>query len=291
MSASHSEDAARNPFREYLKSRIVKLCDAGLVAGQKQFEYVVSLGMQKELITLGYDAVDNEHFFRGAEQARAQPQATRERLGLPRRYILASARFIPKKNLPRLVECYAMARKNIEDPPELVILGDGPERSRIEAAILAAGLSTQVHLVGFRPYDLLPAFYALSEGFVHVSTAEQWGLVINEAAASGLPLVVSSPCGAASELVRNDVNGWMVDPLDIDSISDALSQLMMLSEDCRLRMGAASRDIVANWGPDRFASGLIGACGLALAQRPKRLAVWDALLLRFLASIKVRSVA
>ncbi|NJL07916.1 MAG: glycosyltransferase, partial [Methylacidiphilales bacterium] len=282
MSDSQAVDFPRTWWREAIKSRLVRACDAALVAGRLHRDYVASLGMPADRVFLGYDAVDNAHFERGAAEARAEGATARARLGLPGRYLLASARFIPKKNLPRMIEAYAAARAGLADPPDLVLLGDGPERPAVEAAIARTGTGSCVHLPGFRSYDLLPAFYGLADGFVHVSTSEQWGLVVNEAAAAGLPLVVSRPCGATSELVRDGENGFVVDPDSVDDIAHALRRLMGLPPEARAAMGEASRRIVADWGPERFASGLMAACEAARAQPARDLMPWDAALIAML---------
>ena len=290
MSESQAEDHVRNRLREAVKSRIVHACDAALVGGEPHRDYVVSLGMARERVFLGYDVVDNAHFTEGTVQARACEHDIRAKHGLPRRYLLASARFIPKKNLPLLIAAYDRAIIGLEDPPDLVILGDGPERSAVEAAIRQTRCPGKIHLPGFRGYDLLPAFYGLSEGFVHVSTSEQWGLVVNEAAAAGLPILLSRPCGAAKHLVREGENGFLVDPYDIADITAKMRQLMTLPPEKRAAMGRASQRIVANWGPERFAEGLAEACRAALAQPPRRLAPWDALLLKALSRRRRRGI-
>ncbi|MCZ8370918.1 MAG: glycosyltransferase family 4 protein [Porphyrobacter sp.] len=291
MSDSQYSDAARSLHREKLKSRIVRTCDTALVGGRVHRDYIVSLGMPEENVFVGYDTVDNRHFFAGAARARAEGEIERRRLGLPARYLLASARFIPKKNLPRLIQAYAKSIGSTCDAPDLVLLGDGPERRSVEAAILENDVTDRVHLMGFRPYDLLPSFYGLAEGFVHVSTAEQWGLVINEAAAAGLPLVVSAPCGASPELVHEGKNGWVVDPLNVEDMALALSLLIALSPSERARMGEFSRQIVAEWGPERFSEGLSAACKLAYLLPQRRLKPWDELLIRFLSKREIRTVA
>lgn len=290
LSASQRTDAARSRWREWVKARVVGHCDAALVGGPSHLDYIAALGIPRDRAFMGYDAVDNAHFAAGADAARADAEATRARLGMPGRYFLASARFIPKKNLLRLVRAYAMTLKNRPDVPDLVILGDGPERGAVEAAIAAAGLVERVHLPGFCGYADLPALYGLSDGFVHVSTSEQWGLVINEAAASGVAAIASSACGATPSLVRDGVNGFVVDALDERSIAAALADLVELSRDRRLEMGAASRRIVADWGPERFASGLLSACDSARACPARGLAPWDHALLRFLAGQSIATV-
>lgn len=290
MSASQQHDGPRVAYREIIKSRIVKSCHASLVGGSEQGEYVRFLGMPAERVFHGYDVVDNDHFREGADRARADDNGLRRELGLPKPYLLASGRFITKKNLPRLVTAFGEALANAATLHHLAILGDGPERSLVLRAIRAAGLEGRVHLPGFQPYDRLPIYYGLSEAFVHVSLAEQWGLVVNEAAAAGLPLIVSSPCGAAAELVEDGVNGLRVEPTDTASISRALTSIMRAQPGSLARMGARSRQIVAHWGPDRFADGLARAAEAALALPARKLATWDALMLRALSRRTMSSV-
>lgn len=281
MSASQQQDGPRHNLREAVKARIVSACDAALVGGRLQGSYVMGLGIPREHVFQGYDVVDNRHFSEGADRARADDARLRQAHGLPQCYILASARFIPKKNLKRLVE--AFARVHAHTPHALVILGDGPCRLALQSAIGVLGLEHRVVLPGFKSYDSLPVFYGLADAFVHVSLAEQWGLVINEGAAAGLPLVVSRPCGAAAELVRHGVNGHLVDPNDIGDMARALQLVLTATGADREKMGRESRRIVAGWGPERFAQGLRGAADAALDRPPRWLPPWDRLLLRALA--------
>ncbi|PWL19889.1 MAG: hypothetical protein DCO98_11920 [Altererythrobacter sp. XM-24bin4] len=279
LSESQVNDAARSAWRERVKARVVGLCDAAVVGGPSHLDYIVRLGMPHKRVFMGYDAVDNAYFASGAEAARKNKMAVRSTLRMPAHYLLASARFIPKKNLPRLVMAYAKALKGRAEAPDLVILGDGPELGLVEAAIATEGLTGRVHLPGFRSYGELPALYGLSDGFVHVSTSEQWGLVINEAAASGVPVVASTACGATGPLVEDGVTGFVADGESEESIKNALVRLIELERSRRAEMGRAARERVAGWGTDRFSEGLLAACRIAENSRPRGLAPWDAMLL------------
>jgi glycosyltransferase involved in cell wall biosynthesis len=290
MSASQPHDAERSVWRESVKRRVVTACDAALVAAGPHGDYAAHLGIPSERIFFGYDAVDNDYFASGADNARAQDAAMRTDHGLPPRYILASGRFIEKKNFPRLVEAFSCALATADHGHQLVILGDGPGRGAIEAAVRRFGVTHRVQLPGFRPYDALPTFYGLAEGFVHVALAEQWGLVINEAAAAAQPLIVSRPCGAATALVRHGENGYLVEPENLEAMSTSLARLMALSPDNRRTMGEASRRIVADWSPTRFARGLRSACEAALACPPRKLSVSDEVLFRALSHIRFSKV-
>ena len=119
-----------------------------------------------------------------------------------------------------------------------------------------------MHLPGFKPYDELPVYYALANAFVHASTSEQWGLVVNEAIASGLPVIVSNRCGCAPELVNG--NGFTFDPIDEQELAERLLRMAFLSEDERKSLSAASYRISANFAPERFGEGLEQAARLAL---------------------------
>lgn len=291
MSESQEEDGARSHPREIMKSRIVRSSDAALVGGRRHGDYIARLGMPSERVFCGYDAVDNSHFADGADNARVDRVLWQRRMGLPDRFVLASARFIPKKNLEGLVAAFGRAVAAANVPHALVILGDGPGRAALQAAIATLGLEHRVLLPGFKDYDSLPVFYGLADAFVHVSLAEQWGLVINEAAAAGLPLIVSRPCGAAPELLVEGRNGYLVDPTDIDNMARTLIAAMAATKEAREAMGAASRKIVSDWGPERFGEGLRNAADAALATPARRLAPWDSLLLRTLSQRYISTVS
>jgi glycosyltransferase involved in cell wall biosynthesis len=255
MSETTPYDFTRHWWKEWPKQRLVQQFDAALVGGKDHQQYLEQLGMPSSAIAQGYDVVDNAHFARGAAQVKENLEAVREQFGLPPRYVLASARFIPKKNLPRLIAAYARYREAVEDPWDLVLLGDGPERPSVEAAVKREGVESHVQLPGFRQYDELPVYYGAAEAFVHASTTEQWGLVVNEAMAAGLPVGVSDRCGCAGELVRAGVNGWTFDPLSVKAIAHVLARLhAAVDRDDKMRED--SLEIISKWGPDRFGEGL-----------------------------------
>ena len=292
MSETQGDDAARSPLREAVKKRIVSACDAALVGGPPQARYITQLGIPEQRVFEGYNAVDNAHFARLAAQARSRDAEERQRHGLPARYILASCRFIAKKNLPALVRAYGdVVAASAVPLPDLVILGDGETRGEIEQAIRDGGVEGRVHLPGYRGYDVLPAWYGLAELFVHVSTVEQWGLVINEAMASGTPVLVSSPCGAARTLVQHEVSGLVVKPTRA-GIAAGLVHFFALSEDERRALAEAGAQAVSRYGPDRFGSGMVEAVTAARALRRRGpLAPWDAAIFAHMEKTIVEQVA
>jgi glycosyltransferase involved in cell wall biosynthesis len=266
-----------------LKRRVVALGSAALAAGARQCAYLHALGLAEDAVFTGYDAVDNAYFAKRATQVRKMAEAQRLRLGLPERFFLASGRFVAKKNLFRLLEAYALYRRRAGiDPWRLVLLGDGELRPAVLSRIAELELAADVRLPGFKQYDELPAYYGLAGAFVHASTTEQWGLVVNEAMASGLPVIVSNRCGCAPDLVEDGVNGFTFDPYDIDALARLMQRVAAVTESQRRTLGDASRHIIAHWGPERFADGLIRAVDAAMSRPPPKASWLDHALVRAL---------
>ena len=169
------------------------------------------------------------------------------------------------------------------NPWNLVLLGDGAQRSELEKLRSELGLADCVEMPGFKQYEELPSYYAHAGAFIHASTTEQWGLVVNEAMASSLPVLVSNRCGCAADLVREGENGWTFDPTNEEQIADLM--LRIASDETRRKsMGLKSREIIAEWGPDRFASGVKSAVEAALAAPRKKAGLLDRLILKVLTS-------
>jgi glycosyltransferase involved in cell wall biosynthesis len=284
MSESTRNDAPRVAMREAIKSVIVRQFDAALVGGTPQRRYVEELGMPSDRVFLGYDVVDNEFWSAQAAHVRADAERYQHEYGLPDRYFLASARFIEKKNFARLLEAFRRYRSAAgKNAWSLVLVGDGPLRPAIERQVAALGLVEAVRFAGFCQIDELPVYYALAGCLVHVSTVEQWGLVVNEAMASGLPVVVSRSCGCAHDLVKNGQNGYIVDPYDVGEIADRLHAIAANGVE-RRKMGKKSREIIEDFSPAAFAGGLDQAIALARTSSPKHINIYTRLLIQALAA-------
>ena len=265
MSDSTEWDEPRSPWKEWVKSNLVALGSSAFVAGARHRDYLVKLGMPAGRVFLGYDVVDNAYFENAARAVLARQNEIRREHRLPENYFLASARFIGKKNLPRLLEAYARYRRAAAASWSLVLLGDGPLRPQLEKQLADLDLCDHVQMPGFRQYAELPAYYALAGAFIQASTEEPWGLVVNEAMASGLPVIVSHRCGCLPELVHENVNGFAFDPFDVESLTEKLTRVSA-PDFPRAAFAAKSREIVAQWGPGRFARGLLQSAESALSR-------------------------
>jgi glycosyltransferase involved in cell wall biosynthesis len=265
MSETKHDDLKRVWWKELPKRHLVRKFDAALVGGKKQKEYLISLGMPPDCVFLGYDVVDNAHFREGAAKARSSAAISRTEHQLPTKYFFCCTRLLVRKNLDGLLRAYGAYREQCESPWDLVIAGSGDELPNLQS--LAASLRLEgVHWAGFVQYDRLPIYYGFASAFIHPAKSEAWGLVVNEAAASGLPLLISETVGARYELVENGVNGLLFDPEDPSSIRDAMLRLGEADPSALAEMGLRSAKIAEQWTSHRFGTALLNAAAKSMSR-------------------------
>jgi glycosyltransferase involved in cell wall biosynthesis len=143
----------------------------------------------------------------------------RMRYGLPERFILYVGAIEPRKNLPRLVEAFAIARAR-GMPHELVCVGPYGWSSRaLYDEVDRRGLRRVVHFTGYVPVDDLPVIYNLGEVFVFPSVYEGFGLPVVEAMACGTP-VITTRTSSLEEIASGAAE--IVDPRDPEALADAI---------------------------------------------------------------------
>jgi 1,2-diacylglycerol 3-alpha-glucosyltransferase len=256
LSDSKVDDSPRNFVKELIKGFIIQKYNAALVAGQLHKKYLCDLGMPGNTIFVGYDVVENNRFCPG--NIKKLPTL------ISRPYFLAVNRFVAKKNLQRLIQAYADYRKRISAKPwDLVLCGDGELCPQVRQEVSNLSLESSVHMPGFLQLEELLPYYAHAQCFVHASLQEQWGLVVNEAMAAGLPILVSNRCGCFDDLVLEGVNGFGFDPENIPQLSSLMVMINSSSVDLEA-MGRASEAHIQNYSPETFANGLQKAIHHAL---------------------------
>ncbi len=260
ISDSQSIDRPQKTGKLWVKRLLVQRFQAAFVAGRPHARYVASLGMPEERCFVGCDVVDNDFFTGGARQQRGSDDGQ-----TADGCLLSCLRLLPRKNILGMLDVLANRAKQWT----WMIAGDGPQRSEIEKAIRALGLTERVHLLGHVDYTRLPALYARASAYLQPSLSEPWGLAVNEAMASGLPVVVSERCGSHEDLVRAGVNGFTFDPASSESAAEALDRLWT-SRSRWSSMGRESQAIISRWGLDLFARNLWQACAAALHPLPER---------------------
>jgi 1,2-diacylglycerol 3-alpha-glucosyltransferase len=261
MSESKYDDESRYWWKEKLKSLLyMRKFDGALVGGDAHANYVAKLGIPMNRIFRGYDAVDNAYFSHSADEARAQERKMRgQYTKMPLRpYFMASFRLIPRKNALTLIAAFeSYCVRMFAEAWDLVICGSGEQRDEIIEFIHARKLSDKVHLVGFLPHHEVGHWYGLAQVFIHPALKEQWGLVINEACAAGLPVICSNTVGSAPDLVHQGVNGFLFDPTDVEEMTSCMVKIHEVGDETRRQMGQQSLRLVTACAPEVFGRSLV----------------------------------
>ena len=160
---------------------------------------------------------------------------------------------MPEKGVFDLLEAYQELPEELRAKVGLVFVGDGIARGQLESRAAAMGQG-MVQVMGFAQREELAAYYALAEAFVFPTHSDPWGLVVNEALASSLPIICSESAGCAADLVADRWNGLIVPPGDIEKLASAMEELAghpkMLME-----MGNNSWERIQGYSPDICAQG------------------------------------
>lgn len=248
MSESHVRKP-RGRLKTAIKDRVLKpflsRMGAAMVTGTLAARYIRSFGVPEEAVFIVANTPDVTHLMRLARELAPQRDAIRRELGVDgRQVVLFVGRLLAEKGLPVLIEAFGRVKKD-NARAFLLVVGDGAGRGDFEAQAHALGTG-DVSFVGFRDSDELGKIYAAADVFTLASVVEPWGVVVNEAMAAGLPVVLSDQVGASADLVSEGENGFVVPAGDVEALADGLS-LVLESDIRRKAMGERSREIISSW--------------------------------------------
>jgi glycosyltransferase involved in cell wall biosynthesis len=244
---STSRDArAAGRATEWAKRLLLAGSSGFLVPGRASREYLEELGVPEARIAWAPNAVDEEVFGRRVALAQREREQLRRRLGLDEPTFLYVGRLDEEKGVDILLEAVR------DVPASLVVAGDGAQGEQLRQAA-----SARVRFLGRLHRDELVAWYAAADAFVLPSRSDQWGMVLNEAAAAGLPLVATEAPGAAWDLVEDGVNGYRVPAGDAGELAAALRRVA-LDGAFREAAGRRSRELAAAFTAEAWASAVAG---------------------------------
>lgn len=218
MTCSKADDAPRGVLREWGKARLLGGFSGAVVAATRSRDYLRGLGFARKPILPGYNTLSMERI---RDQA-----AGRGAIAWEERPFVFVGRLVDKKNLPCLIEAYARyAAQAGEGARKLVLVGKGPLEDSLRAQTARLDLERQVRFAGHVDSTGVARQIADALALVLVSREEQWGLVVNEAVALGIPLIASSAVGACDALVRDGMTGRVVDAHSAGEIAAAMLDL------------------------------------------------------------------
>jgi glycosyltransferase involved in cell wall biosynthesis len=229
----------------------------------RRFAACLSVGARSDAYFRHYGArrvvrsphfVDNDAFASAASAARPRRDVLRSAWGVPRDRIVAlfAGKLVADKRPVDLIN----AVRRVPNTHALFV-GDGPLRAACGLAARKAGVP--VTFAGFQNQQTMPRLYAAADVLVLPSDRrETWGLVVNEAMASGIPVIVSDAAGCVPDLVRDGETGYAYRAGNVRALASALATVAA-DPVRRTRMGAAAAEHIAGYSADHAAAGVLEA--------------------------------
>lgn len=244
-------DVPRSWLVNFVKRRIYASVSAVLIPAPSHLPDYRFWGIPEEKVYYGLNVIDNDYWRHLSKGELAFPELK----DTP--YILGVGRQIEKKNWLSVVKSYHQSGLKAK----LVLVGNGPERPKIEALCKELCIEDKVVLLDFQPPEKLAPLYAKSLLILLSSYGETWGLTINEAMACGTPVMVSKECGCCETLCIDGVTGWRTGT-DVGSITEALKQFATTTPEQLVSFKSNVKILIDQWGCERFCESV-----LEIAQR------------------------
>jgi glycosyltransferase involved in cell wall biosynthesis len=236
----------------------------GLFIGTENKRFFVKYGIRPERLFATPYSIDSAGLVAEVEQMRLRRPQLRSDYGVTddRPVVLFVGKLVDKKAPQDALSAFASVRATTRC--SLLFVGDGPLRASLE---ISAASIPDVHFAGFHDQRAIAAAYAASDLFVLPSRYDEtWGLVVNEALASGLPVVVSDMVGCGADIVRDGWNGYVTPAGDVESLTRAL-RLLIESPERRELFGARGQEIVRGCSVESTAEGVAAAARASRAWR------------------------
>ncbi|MHB0981552.1 MAG: glycosyltransferase family 4 protein [Thermoleophilia bacterium] len=218
------------------------ICDAVFVAGERQAVFAHKLGFPQRRILRGVYSCDHEEFARIHFERK-------KTLSEPRAFVFVG-RFAPEKGAHVLVDAYRCYRETAPDPWPLKCYGTGPLQHLIQGV-------EGIECKGFCQPEDLPRELSMASCLLLPSTFEPWALVVHEAAAAGMAVIVSDAVGASVHLVQDGYNGYTVETGNAHELTQAMLRYSSMSRKERSTMGENSYSMSLQYTPSRWADTLV----------------------------------
>ena len=255
LTVSETSELGRGSVRRHLRRWLAARADAVLVNGASGRRYVRGLGVDDARIFEAPYTADVEAFAAHAESPERRP----------RRWLYVGSGEARKGLGPFLEQLASWARANRESSIDLCVAGTRADEVPELPHTFPPNLS--IEWLGRVDYERLPEVYGRCGVFVFPTLADEWGLVVNEALAAGLPVLGSVHSQAVEELVEDGVTGWTFRPESADETRAAIARLVAVDPPTLSRMRARCRERVAGLGFDAVAERMRAAIAFAARSR------------------------
>ncbi|RZL48472.1 MAG: glycosyltransferase family 1 protein [Pedobacter sp.] len=222
-------DIKRNMVVQFVKDTLIKQADALWLPSadyDAEYPYVDA----DTVIFHGFNCIDNDQF-------RFENKKT-----LDHKTIVCVARLVPIKNIENLLQAWKIVEDNGSDY-KLNIIGNGPLYNQLDQLSSSLNLKSVTFLGAISNNDL-PLHLYNADAFVLPSYSESWGLVVNEAMAAGLPVLLSNKINAAQALLQDGINGYSFNPNNVQDIANSILKFTALDNAAKKQMSDNSLKII-----------------------------------------------
>jgi len=243
----------RSALKECMKRYIFARVDGVETTGPDGAEYVMQYGTPPDRIFVLPHVFDVERLSEGVRKARLERDNIRESLGVNGTAFIYVGRLWQKKGLKDLIDAFSVVQDAVIEPVTLLIVGDGPDEEEFRSYAQDLNLEN-VYFLGFKAAEELPDLYAASDVFVFPTWGDPYGLVVDEAMVSGLPVISTDAAGEIGERIADGENGFVVPSRDTQAMADAMTELSQ-NDELRRNMGNAAKTCAAARRPTLWAEG------------------------------------
>lgn len=210
---------SKNKVVSFLKSFFIKSFDSYYTYGTKATEYLVHHGANPDNVITGTNTVDTDYFKQNTSDSSLDDGNVK---------FLYVGQLLERKGLVNTLQAF----RNLKQTNwTLTIIGAGPDETKLKKMVSDFNLDKNILFEGYKQKEDILKYFSNNNILIMPSYLEVWGLVINEALASGLFCLSSKYAGATFDLINEDKNGLIIDPLDIDSFTHTLEHCFDLKLD------------------------------------------------------------
>ncbi len=249
-------DIKRNVLTQFIKDTITSQVDALWLPSEDYDKEYDGLFRAPTLLFHGYNTIDNQLFKIDGEKQ------------FNHNSIICVARLVHIKNMERLFKAWKIVEAN-DEIYKLVIIGTGPELDTLTKLMSDLELK-RIEFAGLIHNNEIPTYLFNSDAFVLASLSESWGLVVNEAMAAGLPILLSNKINAAIPLLHEGINGFKFDPYNVEEMADKIMKFISLDISSKKNMSVQSLVIINEMDYGNMGNKLLNALPSIVSQNTKK---------------------
>lgn len=208
---------SKNKIVNSIKHFFINQFDSYYTYGSKASEYLISFGANNQKIITGINTVDTEYY---------KAHTSNTTVNTKTKQFLFIGQILERKGLLNTIKAFQhVDSKNWH----FTIIGTGPDEKKLKDFIEQEGLSKHISFVGYKQKEEILNYFSQSEILLMPSYREVWGLVLNEGLSSGLFCLSSKYAGATFDLIKNNINGLIIDPFNVEEYALKLEEAMTVN--------------------------------------------------------------